>query len=44
VAGGRVTLDWDAMAKVRQGNCALDDGLSQVMPDAFDRRPAGAVG
>lgn len=39
VAGGMVTLYWDAMGKVRQGLCALDDVLTQVMPDEFDSRP-----
>ncbi len=37
--GGMTTLFWDAMEKVRQGLCSLDDALSNVRQDEFDSRP-----
>lgn len=40
VERGMTTLFWDAMTKVRQGLCSLDDALGEVLPDEFDARPA----
>ncbi len=37
---GTVTLYWDAMAKVRQGICALNDAIADIRADEFDSRPA----
>ncbi len=36
---GMTTLYWDAMEKVRQGLCSVEDVLSNVKPDEFDARP-----
>jgi type IV pilus assembly protein PilB len=37
--GGMTTLYWDAMDKVRQGMCSLEEALGNVRPDEFDSRP-----
>lgn len=39
VDGGMVSLYWDAMEKVRQGVCALDDALQNVRRDEQDDVP-----
>ncbi len=39
VAAGMTTLYWDAMSKVRAGDCDWQDVLSQVMPDEFEAKP-----
>ena len=36
---GTTTLYWDAMEKVRQGICCLEDVLTEVRKDEFDSRP-----
>ena len=33
------TLYWDAMEKVREGRCSIDDVLAKVRIDEFDARP-----
>jgi two-component system OmpR family response regulator len=40
VKGGMTALFWDAMEKVTQGLCSVDDALADVRPDEFDSRPA----
>jgi type IV pilus assembly protein PilB len=37
--GGMTTLYWDAMEKVREGVCSLEDVLGNIRPDEFDTRP-----
>ncbi len=37
--GGMTTLFWDAMEKVRQGVCSLEDAMANVREDEFDSRP-----
>ena len=39
VAGGMTTLFWDAMEKVRNGLCSVEDALANVRTDEFDSRP-----
>lgn len=36
---GMTTLYWDAMEKVRQGICSVEDVLAKVRRDEFDSRP-----
>jgi type IV pilus assembly protein PilB len=38
-SNGMSTLFWDAMDKVRQGLCSLEDALANVREDEFDSRP-----
>jgi type IV pilus assembly protein PilB len=39
VEAGMTTLFWDAMEKVRNGLCSVEDAMANVRPDEFDSKP-----
>ncbi len=39
VDAGMTTLFWDAMEKVRNGLCSVEDAMANVRPDEFDSKP-----
>jgi type IV pilus assembly protein PilB len=43
VERGMTTLYWDAMEKVLQGVCSLEDVLGNIRPDEYETRPRQAV-